>query len=336
MSTHQPSPRYVQIEPVGQCNLRCQMCPIQFRQDGPPHGPPAFMKFEVFTSIIDQLHELNELHLQGLGEPMMHPRFADMVAYAVRKGVKVSTNSNLTLLNPDRAERCITSGLDCIHVSIDAASAEIYERIRVRARLDRVLRNVELLLAARKRLGSEHPRLKLVMVVMRQNLSELPEVVRLAHRYAMDSVFVQHLCHDFGESSLPAHYQPMRDFVQAETLLEADPACVEQYFTEAKQVAEKLGLELRLPRTHKRLHAPGTPGPKRCDWPWNGPYFSYQGLAMPCCMIATPDRLNFGQIEPDNFQSIWNGEGYQGFRRQLASDVAPAICQSCSVYTGTF
>src|SRR3954447_6277267 len=94
------SPKFLQVEPVGQCNLRCQMCPIQFRQDGPPHGPPAFMKFEVFASIIDQLHDLNELHLQAPGEPMMHPRFADMVAYAVRKGVKVSTNSNLTLLNP--------------------------------------------------------------------------------------------------------------------------------------------------------------------------------------------------------------------------------------------
>jgi hypothetical protein len=32
-------PTYAQIEPVGQCNLRCQMCSIQFRQDGPPHGP---------------------------------------------------------------------------------------------------------------------------------------------------------------------------------------------------------------------------------------------------------------------------------------------------------
>jgi hypothetical protein len=29
-----PLPRLVQIEPVGQCNLRCQMCPIQFRKDG--------------------------------------------------------------------------------------------------------------------------------------------------------------------------------------------------------------------------------------------------------------------------------------------------------------
>ena len=26
-------PRFLQVEPVGQCNLRCQMCPIQFRPD---------------------------------------------------------------------------------------------------------------------------------------------------------------------------------------------------------------------------------------------------------------------------------------------------------------
>ena len=45
------------------------MCPIQFRRDGPPHGPPAFMNFEVFTRVIDDLPSLRELHLQGLGEP---------------------------------------------------------------------------------------------------------------------------------------------------------------------------------------------------------------------------------------------------------------------------
>ncbi len=76
-------PTYVQIEPVGQCNLRCQMCSIQFRRDGPPYGPPAFMKFETFTQIVDRCEGLQELHLQGLGEPMMHPGFFDMVEYAV-------------------------------------------------------------------------------------------------------------------------------------------------------------------------------------------------------------------------------------------------------------
>jgi MoaA/NifB/PqqE/SkfB family radical SAM enzyme len=330
------SPTYVQIEPVGQCNLRCQMCPIPFRQDGPPYGPPAFMQFEVFARLIDQFPNLKELHLQGLGEPMMHPRFADMVAYAVRRGARVTTNSNLTLLNPQRAERCVTSGLACVHVSIDGATAATYERIRVRSRLDKVLRNLRLLLDARDRLGSSTPELRLVLVAMRQNLHELPDVVRLAHRFRMRSVFVQHLCHDFGESALPPQYRPMREFVQEQTLLEEDPGRIEATFAEARRVAKELGVELRLPRTRPRLHPPGTPGPDRCDWPWHRAYISYQGLAMPCCMIATPDRMNFGSMAELGVDAVWNGPGYETFRRQLSSDEPPEICKSCSVYSGTF
>ncbi len=330
------SPTYVQIEPVGQCNLRCEMCPIQFRRDGPPYGPPAFMQFEVFTRLIDQMPDLRELHLQGLGEPMMHPRFADMVSYASRRGIRVSTNSNLTLLNPVRAERCVTSGLDTVHVSIDGATAKTYEEIRVRAHLDRVLRNIDLLREARRRLGSDRPHFRMVTVLMRKNLHELPDLVRLAHRYEIPALFAQHLCHDFGESSLPAHYKPMRDFVQGETLLEEAPERVEHYFALARQVARELGIDLRLPRTRKRPHAPGTAGPDRCDWPWHGPYISYQGLSMPCCMIATPDRMNFGSMAEEGVEAIWSGPAYEEFRRQLASDEPPEICRSCSVYSGTF
>src|SRR5438094_6339478 len=98
-------PRFLQVEPVGQCNLRCRMCPIQFRKDGPPFGPPAFMKFEVFEKLLAQMPELEELHLQGLGEPMMHPRFFDMVRLAADRGVFVSTNSNMPLLRRDQAVR---------------------------------------------------------------------------------------------------------------------------------------------------------------------------------------------------------------------------------------
>src|SRR3954447_22087755 len=96
------SPKFLQVEPVGQCNLRCQMCPIQFRQDGPPYGPPAFMPFEEFTRVLEQMPGLQHLHLQGLGEPLMHPRMFDMVEYAAGRGIQVSTNTNLTLLTPIR------------------------------------------------------------------------------------------------------------------------------------------------------------------------------------------------------------------------------------------
>lgn len=329
-------PSFLQIEPVGQCNLRCQMCPVQFREDGPPYGPPAFMDFEAFRQLIDQFPNLTELQLQGLGEPMMHPRFFDMVAYAAGKGVVVGTNSNLTLLNARRAELCVTSGLRDLHVSIDGATAETYERIRVRAHFDRILANLEGLLDARSRLGSETPRLRMVVVAMRRNLHEFPDLVRLAKRLTIDAVFVQHLCHDFGEASLPAKYRPMREFVDAETLVGEDPVRVDRYFSEARAVAHDLGVDLRLPRTEPRPHPPGTPGPKRCDWPWRGAYVSYDGLAMPCCMVATPDRINFGSITQRGAEAVWNGEDSETFRRQLASDEPPAVCRSCSVYWGTF
>lgn len=332
-----PLPTYVQMEPVGQCNLRCQMCPIQFREDGPPHGPPAFMDFDTFTQLIDELTTLEHLHLQGLGEPMMHPRFFDMVAYAAGRGIRVTTNTNMTLvLNSRRAERAVTCGLDCIHVSIDGATPETYERIRARGRFDRVLRGLQLLADARRAAGVAGPQMRLVTVIMRQNLHELPDLVRLAHRWSMQSMFVQHLCHDFGESTLPATYRPMRDFVDRETLLAEAPQRVEAWFTEARRVAGDLNVELRLPSTHRRLHPLGTPGPQRCDWPWRGAYISYQGLAMPCCMISTPDRMNFGNVARPGLAQIWNGPEYEAFRRQLSSDKPPEICRSCSVYSGTF
>jgi radical SAM protein with 4Fe4S-binding SPASM domain len=329
-------PTFLQVEPVGQCNLRCQMCPIQFRKDGPPHGPPAFMDFAAFTRLLDQFPELEELQLQGLGEPMMHPRFFDMVSYAVQRGVRVSTNTNLTLLNDRRAELCITSGLGELHASIDGATAQTYNRIRVRARFDRIVANLERLVQTRSRLASTTPHIRLVAVVMRQNLHELADLVRLAHRLAIDFLFVQHLCHDFQESSLPAHYLPMRDFVAAETLTEEDTEQIERSFEEARAVARELHVDLRLPRTRPKLHPPGTPGPKRCDWPWRGAYVSYQGFAMPCCMVATPDRIHFGNMVDAGAEATWNNKAYQEFRGQLSSDNPPEVCRSCSIYSGTF
>jgi radical SAM protein with 4Fe4S-binding SPASM domain len=294
------------------------------------------MEFETFTRIIDQFPTLQDLHLQGLGEPMMHPRYFDMVRYAVARGIRVTTNTNMTLLNAKRAVECVTCGLDTLHVSIDGATPETYNRIRVRAHLDRVLHNLELLLDTREQCRSGLPHLKMVMVIMRQNLHELPDLVRLAARYQMEEVFVQHLAHDFGEDSLPEHYAPMRQFVQEQTLFEVEVSRIDRYFGEARQAAQALGVQLRLPNTRMRIHPPGTPGKDRCSWPWNGAYISYQGLAMPCCMVATPDRANFGNMAEAGVKEIWNNPAFQDFRNQLSSDTPPAICQSCSVYSGTF
>ncbi len=329
-------PSYIQIEPVGQCNLRCEMCPIQFRSDGPPNGPLAFMSWETFTSLLEGFPDLQKLHLQGLGEPMMHPRFFDMVTYAAQRGIQVTTNSNLTLLNPARTERLVRSGLETMFFSIDGSTPETYERIRKRARFGRVVENVERLLETRRRLGSTSPGLRIVMVIMRQNLHELPELVRMAHGWSAEEMFVQHLSHDFGEPTLPDEYRPMREYIASQSLGHEDPQRIEQYFGEARETAASLGIKLRLPRSTPKRYPEGTTGRQRCDWPWTGAYISYQGYMMPCCMVATPDRINFGKVTERTLTSVWDGPEYSAFREQLDSDSPPDICRSCSLYWGTF
>jgi radical SAM protein with 4Fe4S-binding SPASM domain len=330
-----PLPQFVQIEPVGQCNLRCKMCPVQFRSDGPP-GPSAFMPFERFCSLIDQFGAVTELHLQGLGEPLLHPRFFDMVRYANERGIRVSTNTNMTIMTAEQAAQCVASGLHTMHVSLDGASAESYEAIRVRARFDKVLRNLRRLMAAREAAASTWPKVGLVAVAMRQNIGQLPQLVRLAHAEGVQSLSVQYLCHDFGEASLPERYRPMRQFIDEQTLLTEDRARTDAIFAEAREEAARLGITLRLPQLQARVHASDVTGRERCDWPWRGAYISYDGKAMPCCMVATPDRINFGDMAQDGVAQVWNNDAYRRFRDQLSSTAPPDVCSSCAVYAGTF
>ncbi len=331
-----PTPAYVQIEPVGQCNLRCTMCPINFRDDRPLHGSQKFMDYDLFTGLIDQFENLKTLHLQGLGEPMLHPRFFDMVSYAVGKGIHVTTNTNLTLLNERRAKACVNSGLEGVFFSIDGARKETYEAIRINAHFDKVLANLSLLQETRDRMGSALPKLKMVMVIMRQNLAELPELVDMAANYDIEEVFAQQLSHDFGEASYTEKFQPLHAYVDQQSLLGEDPDTVKSFFAEARTRANRHGLRLRLPPTRPRLHPPGKPGRERCDWPWTGAYISFQGYMMPCCMVSTPELIHFGLATKDNLEEIWNGEEYQKFRRQLSFDNPHPMCASCSIYRGVF
>jgi len=102
----------------------------------------------------------------------------------------------------------------------------------------------------------------------------------------------------------------MRAFISEQTLLHEDPVRVAHYFAVARATARERGIELRLPNPGPRMHAPDTPGRQRCDWPWRGAYISYDGKAMPCCMVATPDRIHFGDMVRGGVAQVWNNREY--------------------------
>lgn len=331
-------PRFAQIEPIGRCNLACRMCTVNDRGD-----EVAEMSLARFGSLLDQMPGLQELHLQGLGEPMLHPRFFDMVAMAARRGIRVSANTNLTLLTAERARRCIDSGLAAISVSLDGASAAVYESIRRKASFAKVIRNLARLVDARDAAGSPLD-VRGVMVLMRANLPELPALLRLLHTHRVRELLVQRLSSDLAQPDLPGRYIPIRDYVDDAQLRPSDLAGAAQVFAEARALASALGMTLHLPRLDARQAPASNPtGTPRCTWPWDQLYITAAGEMLPCCMVASADRASFGPVfdgdgadAPARVSERWHGERAQAFRLGLASGQPASVCRSCALYHGTF
>jgi radical SAM protein with 4Fe4S-binding SPASM domain len=118
----------VQIEPTDHCNLRCGHCSIH--GPGSPERHRGFMSWDLFTRIVDENPALTCMILVRNGEPLLHPGFFDMVAYAAARGIHVSTYTNGSLLlGGGRLERLFGSGLGEIVFSLEAVG-DAYERLR--------------------------------------------------------------------------------------------------------------------------------------------------------------------------------------------------------------
>jgi radical SAM protein with 4Fe4S-binding SPASM domain len=290
------------------------------------------MTLETFTALLDQLDGIEELHLQGLGEPLLNPDFFSMVRLAASRGVRVTTSSNLLILSEHLAEEIVISGLFCIHVSVDGATAPTHERMRAGGSLPKVLKNIGLLSRAREKTGKSLPHLRMTTVLTRTNLQEIPLLVELAGQYGMEEVFVQGLCHALGDYSLPAAYQSLRIRMQEQDYLQEAAERIEELMADAVNRAQSLNMSLRLPRFRRSQEDVQ----QVCDWPHKGVYVTYRGHVTPCCMIPTSDRIMFGDATATPLQEIWNSEAYQSFRRKLASKHPPEMCCECAIYLGTF
>lgn len=333
--THPPLPTELQLEVTGACNLACRMCLVRYRPKlGKAEGA---MCFHTFKEIVDELPELRKITLQGLGEPLLAPDLFRMIEYAAGRGVRMGFNTNGTLLTPKRAERLVRAGLDWLHVSLDGATARTYEDIRAGSDFERVRRHVLGLVEVMQRLEAERPRLSLVFVAMRRNVHELPDVVRLAAEWGVGRLFVQNLSHSFGDTDPAGGYSQIREYASGEALwAEREKAEAARVFGEARAEADRLGVDLRLPRLEeppRRAREPGRPG---CHWPFESAYVTHDGHVQPCCMVMGSDRVVLGDVTDERFAAVWAGDDYVRFREGLLGGDPPEVCRGCSLYRGVF
>jgi MoaA/NifB/PqqE/SkfB family radical SAM enzyme len=124
------TPFALHIFPSHRCNLKCGYCLHSLESRTGKSFRKGMMDFALFTKCVEDASRFPErlkvLILAGWGEPLTHPRIAEMVEFAKRKNIaeRVEIVSNGVLLTPELSDRLIDAGLDRIRISIQGIDAE--------------------------------------------------------------------------------------------------------------------------------------------------------------------------------------------------------------------
>ena len=164
-------PIALQVEITSRCNLSCTYC-IHHKmvENDKPIGD---MPMDRFVEILDR-HKatLQILHIQGQGEPFLHPQFKDMITEAKRRKLMLLAFSNGTQWTPENRRMILESGFDLLYLSFDLQSKEKLEHNRRGMSYDEVVENFQNMVKERD--AGRYPTiLALHSVVYRSDLHEL-------------------------------------------------------------------------------------------------------------------------------------------------------------------
>ncbi|MEW6745744.1 MAG: radical SAM protein [Planctomycetota bacterium] len=301
-----PLPRRVQIETTSKCNLRCGSCMHSF--EGFERRALGHMPFERFVHILNEIPGLEEVELQGVGEPLLNPDVPRMIREAAFRHITVHTFTNGSRLDARLAGELIDAGLHSLTFSVDGATPAVFEFLRAGGRFEQVLQNIRTMLHVKRERGSELPNCNFNTVVSRRNKDEIGEIIELARSLG-------------GIRNVT--------FVKLNTLIapEWQGICLEE--EEARALEDRYrgdhhGLEVRF-----YFRAMNLAQRKACWWPLQWAYISVDGYVTPCCNYFDPKVLNLGNVFVQPFRDIWTGASYEGFRARLAAGRLRHECASC-------
>ena len=165
-------PSLIDFEVTNHCNLSCIMCARASMK-----RPKGFMDMDLFKKIVDQIppHRIEKSWFHLHGEPLLHPKLTDMIRYA-RETADISElgiSTNCIPLNKAKSSALLTSPLDTFVLSIDGATSETYEKIRLNGDFDKVVENATRFIKMRDEKGLNRPAVWIQIVEMQDNAAEI-------------------------------------------------------------------------------------------------------------------------------------------------------------------
>jgi len=295
-------PIELNLEPSGNCNLRCRGCPRgrgSIKRSGN-------LPYEVFERIISQIGEtLCNVFISGFGEPLSNDDTPRMVASASRCGASTVMNTNGTLLSK-HVEALLEAQLTLINVALDGATTDSYHQYHSEAQFESVVRGVERLRQRKDQRGLRYPIIEGQFLIREDSLSEIDRLKTWAEGIGIERV-------KFKRPYLSIPGEEERLAVES----------VSEYL-------RLLGLD-NVRSTEKLQWTPAD-----CALPWDNVLLSCTGQIGICCYDPHL-RLQLNEPgEPLDIVGLWNGDKIRKVRRWLSGQETRAVnpCSRCNRLPG--
>jgi MoaA/NifB/PqqE/SkfB family radical SAM enzyme len=293
-----PKLRRVTIEVTTWCNLKCPGC-LRTIKTAQGLWSDKHMPKEVFARILDNLPPADLGILQGIGEPTLHPDYAELCRIASRSGKfdALYINTNGLARDPEHYLELKEAGLTGFYVSVDSLTPEIAARVRAGT-------NVEKLAGRLRRLRGLDLTVAISMVVSRENLHDVGVSLRALRDLGASSVNVGRLIgFDGGLEPLDQDERKALVGIVAEAQRDC-PTMPISYFNDVERIAPY------------------------CVAPWLDPAVTVDGFLTPCCVNFDPDVFGGIDLSRVSYAEGWDSEAVQNFLRAYITE-KPSFCNGC-------
>ena len=306
--------RLFQVESAIACNLKCVMCP--WREIAKKVIDRGIMAPEIWEAIRPYLSRVQSLDFTGGGEPLLQPRLAEWIADATKAGCETGFLSNGLLLKEEKLKKILDAGINWICISMDGATAEMYNKIRVGSNFDQVCENVANI--ARLRTGNI-PKTMINFVLMDINAYQMEEIVQLAARLGVDQL-------NFKQCDV-IRDQEGKGFGLFASQESREIRRLQKSLEKARRLAKKLKVETTaFGFTPQELAV--------CEQdPRDSLFIRYDGTMAPCINLAlggpttflgaeeTMPSVHYGRLPGDDLMDLWETESCQFYRNKFQERV---------------
>ncbi len=315
------------LEVSNVCNIRCRMCATTF--------DPRFRKGSDYTglmniSILDRLEPilpgLWRAYLMGNGEPLINPKFLKFAKRLKSQNIEIQFNTNGMLLTEDISKALVDMKFDAIAISMDGADADTFNNIRHGADFDTVTANIQTLNEIKTKKKSNKPQLSLAAVALKDNWTQMPDLVDMANDLGMGHIHVESLIWQDDPGYQEYYREHSLDDVKDEALaiiLEAQLKAAQSNIGFSSPLLD--GQSLKGDTLTPPDWVPGTSKGIPCWEPWTTIFVTWQGDIHPCC----GSEQQMGSLQQQDILEIWNSQEYKKLRRDFTNHTPPPDCQIC-------